>query len=187
VKGYNPEYPPGYLEACQKYPSDSAHPPAGSVTEIWDKLKTWRGYEKGLPELKMLLAGNPDLYKRALEVAAQHVEDFKARILKAVIEPDCAYLENLLKAKKLDRPPELEMHGIRAAIEAFEQLFLDESLKSKDDWPTKQEVRRQAEEILRKAGRALPGERQWPRIFRNAGLWDLPSVTYGHARKRKKN
>ena len=183
MKGYNPEYPPGYLEAYEKYLS--ATPPPGSVAEIWDELRYWRSYENGLPELKPF--SNPEGHKQALEIFAKRVEDFKARILKAVIEPDCAYLENLLKAKKLDRRPQLEMHGIRAAMEAFEELFVDEDLESKDDWPTKQEVRNRAKEILRKAGRALPGERQWPRIFRNAGLWDLPSVTYGHARKRKKN
>jgi hypothetical protein len=79
------------------------------------------------------------------------------------------------------------MHGIRAAIVAFEQLLSDEELQSKDNWPTKQEVRKRAEEILREAGRALPGERQWPRIFKEAGLGQLLSVIEGRARKRKKN
>ena len=64
-------------------------------------------------------------------------------------------------------------------MEAFEQLFVRRGLKSKDDWPTKQEVRHRAEEILQKAGRVVPGERQWPRILKKAGLSELPSAPWG--------
>jgi hypothetical protein len=179
MEKYNPEYPPGFLEACEKYPADDAEPDPGSVTEIWDELDLWREYEQGLPKLKKRLS--PYALKCELERTNESVEEFKARILKAVIESDCAYLKNLLKAVSLDRRPQWKVHGIRAAIEAFDQLFIQKGLESKDDWPTKQELRQRAEEILRKAGRALPGERQWPRILKAAGLSKLRPAPWGRS------
>jgi hypothetical protein len=181
MEGYNPEYPPGYLEARETYLFTAPD----SVAGIWDELRYWRGYENGLPELKMF--SNPEDHKRVLEIFAKRVEAFKARILQAVLERDSAYLRKLLKAIKLDRRPQLEMPGIRAALAAFEELFVEEKLESKDEWPSKQEIQRRAEEILREEGRACPGVRQWPRIFQKAGLAELLSVTLGRARKPKKN
>jgi hypothetical protein len=182
------EYPPGYLEADEKYNSDDYDPAPDSVVEIWEKLDAWHDYEKGYP--KVLERLNPDsvFYQKLLKEGAQRIEEFKARLAKAAFDGDRVYFENLLKAIDCgDRRPEPDMNGIRAAIKAFENLFSYSLSRSKDDWPTKQEVRKRAEEILREAGRPIPGERQWPRIFRQAGLASLPSVTYGRARKRKKN
>jgi hypothetical protein len=176
VGEYNPQYPPGFLEARKKYPSDADEPEADSVTGILCRLDDWRCSErcseKGFPKVPLM---------------AEQTEEFKARILKAVLDADLAYLKNLIKAADPHERPQSQIHGIVAAILAFNELFIHKNLESKDDWPTKQEVRRRAEEILREAGRVVPGERQWPRIFRNAGLWALESVTYGRARKRKKN
>jgi hypothetical protein len=188
MQDYDPEYPPGYLEADEKYNRDDYDFESDNIMNIWGQLDIWREHEKGYPEL-IAQGFGPDTsgYKKSSEINAELIEKFKARIIKAVFDGDRVYLENLLKAIDHKSRPQLEMNGIRAAIRAFEELFIQLGLESKDDWPSKQEVRQRAEEILRKAGRALPTERHWPRIFRQAGLWDLPSVTYGRARKRKKN
>jgi hypothetical protein len=161
---------------------------SGSVLDIWDYLEELREYQKGYPKL-IARGETPDSprVQYALRGGAELAREFNAQIWKAVTEGDRAYIGNLYKAMGYARKPLPEMNGIQAALKAFWDLFISPAYKSKDDWPTKQEVRRRAEEILQKAGCILPGERQWPRIFKNAGLWNLPSVTYGRARKRKKN
>jgi hypothetical protein len=182
------EYPPGYLDAWAKYllkfPQGDTDPEPDSLQDIWEQVSLWRDYEQGFPKLKKRLSSYHDeAYRRD---CAEEVEKFKARVGCAILEGDLGFLETLFKAsglKELPRPP---LNGITAALDAFEQLFIEPGYSSRDEWPTKQEVRRRVEELLRAAGQSLPGERQWPRIFKSAGLSELFSVTFGRARKRKK-
>src|SRR5271165_3789119 len=176
---YSAEWPPGYQEAYENYPgfeSDSAQ-------ESWDGLDNWRRYEG--QSLHLRAAFKPDEEYRESE--RETVAEFHAQILKAVYEGNSGYLKKLIKAiESQKRPPGSELNGIRAAIKAFEELFVGRHLHSRDEWPTKQEVRRRAEQILKGAGRPLPVERHWPRIFKKAGLSELLSVTYGPVRRAKK-
>jgi hypothetical protein len=95
------------------------------------------------------------------------------------------YLAKLSRARNLSHPKPKKMTGPRAAIKAFYDLFFGVGV-SRDDWPTKQEVRHRAEEILTQSGYLpLPTERHWPRIFKDAGLSELLSVKSGPAHKRK--
>ena len=170
-----PELPVGYLEACKEYPSDDI-PEPDSGTGIWDRLADWHDYEEGFPDTIFDRDG-PD-FKRLLKNGARVSEEFKARILKAVFDGERAYIKNLLKAFDHDHRPQLEMHAIRAAMEAFDRLFVCRGLKSKDDWPTKQEVRQRAEAILKEDGKPPPTARHWPRILKQAGLSELPRAPW---------
>jgi hypothetical protein len=180
MREYDPDLPNGYAEACEKYQPDEFE--EWSVELIWDLLYHWRDYEKGSPRLKARLPTHA--VQKIREETKIDYEEFKARICKAVLENDKAYLRMLQKALDSPTRPKREMIGVRAAIKAFEDLFIDGKRVSRDDWPSKQEVRRRAELILREAGRPLPGERQWPRIFKQAGLSELLSVTYGRGHKK---
>ena len=163
---YKAEWPPGFQEACEKY----ANFGFDSIRDIWEGLSNWREYEEG----------SPDSEREA-------VAELHAQILEAVRKNDVPFLKKLIKAMELpDSPRQLELNGIRAAIRAFEELFPGNHLRSRDEWPNKQEVRRRAEQILKGAGRPLPVERHWPRIFKKAGLSGLLSVTYGPVRRAKK-
>lgn len=189
MEEYNPEYPPGYFEAVEKYKVDelSADPSPDSAADIWEHLNEWREYKKGYPELCARFGPDSGHVETALEFGAKVTKKFWARLEKAAFNGDRVYFENLLKVLNYDDWPEPEMNGIRAAIRAFRDLFSYSRSQTKDHWPTKQEVRKRAEEILHEAGQPIPVARHWPRIFKQAGLWDLPSVTYGRAHKRKKN
>jgi hypothetical protein len=163
---YEAEWPPGFLEAWDRYPAFESD----SLQEIWESLSNWHKYEKGSPD-----------------GAREWVTEFQARILEAVRKKESVYLKKLIKAIETpDFPDQLRLDCVHAAVNAFVQLFACKGLRSKDDWPTKQEVRRRTEQILKDAGRTLPVERHWPRIFRKAGLSSLLSVTFGPARRSKK-
>jgi hypothetical protein len=140
--------------------------------------------EKGLPKVKARLILSA--WEKSKQWSEELVAQFQARILKAVHDRDLAFLKNLIKAMELPIQPAEPMNGIRAAIDAFDDLFLAEGLEHKEDWPSKQEVRRRAEEIMKEAGYPIPSDRQWPRIYPKAGLWQLLSVKHGPARRRKK-
>jgi hypothetical protein len=186
----NTEYPPGYLEACEKHKIDELgyDPPPDSVADIWIQLEDRRDYEKGYPKILERFSPDSPAYQEALKNGAEASEEFKARLDKAALDGDRVYIKNLLKVIGYDDWPEPEMNGIRAAIKAFGELFESPGYESKDDWPTKQEVRKRAEEILQAAGRAIPEyDRSWARIFKEAGLSGLPSAKFGPAHKRKKN
>ena len=70
------------------------------------------------------------------------IAEFKERILKAVEDGDLVYSGKLFKAMKLPSPPEPENERKRAAIEAFDELFLDGVRTTREEWPTKKMVRR---------------------------------------------
>jgi hypothetical protein len=177
------EYPPGYLDAYQKYNIDNLNfeQPLDSPADIWEQLEDWRDYEKGYPGLLEKFSADSPFYRQVLESGAADIEKFKARLLKAAFDGDRAYFENLLKVMDYDSWPEPEMHGIRAALQVFDALFIGES---KNDWPTKREVRARAEEILKAAGKAVPKKHAWTRILRKAGLGALKPARAGRPTKR---
>jgi hypothetical protein len=176
------EWPSGYLEACKKHPAFDKD----SVEAIWDQLKFWRESGHLLPTIseRAEREGHAGVAEK-VQAQLKSIDDFQVRILKAVFEGDESYLANLSKAVKSSERPASVQHGIRAATEAFWELFVEQGLVSRDDWPTKQEVRRRAEEIMNKNGLSLPSERHWPRIYQQAGLSELLSVKQGSARMRK--
>jgi hypothetical protein len=180
MEDYNPEFPPGYREAKEKYDPEWE---IDSVKGIWESLQLWRDYEKGSPSLKEECTELG--YRKIREIDWENIAEFQARILLAHFEDDKPYLAKLSKAQSMSHPKPKRMTGTRAAVRAFYDLFFGVGI-SRDDWPTKQEVQQRAEEILTESGyRPLPTDRQWPRYFKNAGLSGLGSATPGPARKRK--
>jgi hypothetical protein len=164
---YNVEWPAGYQEAWDKYPDSGFD----SVRDIWESLSNWHEYEKG-----------------SADSDREAVTEFHARILNAVYDDNTEYLKKLIKAIEVTScPHDPELNGIRAAIEAFRDLFTCKGLRCKDQWPTKHEVRRRAEQILKDEGRALPVERHWSRIFKKAGLWELPNAPWGEKARNGPN
>lgn len=177
---YNPEFPPGYREAQEKYDPGWE---VDSVEGIWESLQLWRDYENESPSLK---AACTELgYRKIREIDWENITEFQAKILLAHFEDDKPYLAKLSKAHSMSHPKPKRLTGTRAAIRAFYDLFFGIGV-SRDDWPTKQEVQHRAEEILTEGGyRPLPTDRQWPRYFKDAGLSGLLSAIPGPARKRK--
>ncbi len=167
----NPELPPGYLDAFETYLEFGED----NVQDIWESLNHWIDYGKGSPLGVLKWEGL---------MQDRSVAEFQARILKAVRDRDVDFLKKLIKAIQAPEMPEPELNAIRAAIKAFAGLFSGKNLKFSQDWPTKQEVRRLATELLKEAGCMLPSERHWSRVFKKAGLSELLSVKYGPARKR---
>lgn len=178
------KWPTAYLEACQKYHRFIYETPEKSVEGIWSDLAVWRAYKRDEPNLG-------EEYDSPIWVSfRESIAKTQARILKAVHDGDELYLKNLLKSAVTHKhkPPIPEINGIRSAILAFYFLYRHKLLSDPNaEWPTKQEVRRSAEQILKKAGQDLPSDRHWPRIFNKAGLWKLESATYGPARRRKRS
>lgn len=178
------KWPTAYLEARQKYHMTIADSAPDSLEGIWENLAEWRAYKRDEPHLG-------DKYDSPVWVLfRESIAKTQARILKAVHDGDPLYLKNLLKAATIGkgRPPYPQVDGIRSAIFAFGQLYRHELLSDPNaEWPTKQEVRQCAQQILKKAGQPLPSERHWPRIFNKAGLSQLLSATYGPARRRKRS
>jgi hypothetical protein len=172
---YNPELPPGFLEACDKYPLFEED----SIRDIWESLRTSKDYKEGLPRLRFAYSDNEELLQRLLPYqlaqTRELVVQFQARIWKAVVDDDRPYIRRLWQAMAMPNPPERIIDPVRAAIIAFHDA-LDGKPQTKQHSPTKKEVRRDAEEILKEAGQPLPNDRQWARIYRNAGLWALPKA-----------
>ena len=106
------------------------------------------------------------------------LQEFQKRILAAHENRDFVFLEKLNKAIRLTNRPAPAMNAYRGAIEAFAQLFLDNESTTRDEWPTKQMVRERAKKILSEAGHAPISDRHWPRVFRQAGLAELPQGGY---------
>lgn len=142
-----PEVPPGFNEACAKYEGWD-----NETAYIWSLLKEWRS-GKG-----------------------PHSIEFEKRILEAVKTGDLDYVQKLTKAMRSKGPPNTGMNAYLAAVEAFEEIFFDGSERStREEWPTKQEVRERATEILKAAGHPPVSDRHWPRVFKAAGLSELPA------------
>ena len=177
---YNPEFPPGYREAQEKYDPGWE---VDSIEDIWESIQLWRNYEKESPSLK---AECTELgFRKIREIDWENITEFQAKILLAVFEGDKPYLAKLSKAVSMSHPKLKRMTGTRAVIKAFYDPFFGVGV-SRNDWPTKQEVQHRAKEILTESGYLpLPTERQWPRFFKNAGLSGLLSAIHGRARKRK--
>ena len=172
---YSPELPPGFEEACEEYPDFQDD----SVEDIWESLHTWQRYKQGWPNPNPKYFPYPFTTREEfLASIAEQIAEFQARILKAAENREASYIRTLLKAVQMPNHPVALIDAVRATIEAFGDLF-DETRQTKDQWPNKQQVRRLAEEKLRKAGVPTPSERQWPRIFRKAGLWALPKAPRG--------
>jgi hypothetical protein len=177
----NPELPHGYAEAYEAFHGDS-------VEHIWSDLNLWRAYEKGFVDVVWPEWTSDDsapvVQQQIMERTKKTITQFQARILKAILEGNKFFLAKLYKAVNANNFPEPEMYGAYVAIHAFNELFLCEGHVSRAEWPTKQEVRIEAEKILSKNGISLT-DRQWPRIYKTAGLSELDSATKGSARKRK--
>jgi len=164
---YNPEWPPRYLEACNKYPEHDED----SVEGIWECFDDWRRYKEGFADLPTELPAT--VRQKILEAAAEHISEFKARILKAADERDIPYFQRLLRALKTPAHPEPLINGIRAMIRAFADLMLEKKALTREQWPTKKEVRLRTEEILRQAGRPQITGRHLARCFQVTGLSTL--------------
>jgi hypothetical protein len=169
-RGKHCDYPPGFLKAVEKY----ADKKFIFRSEIWDGLRRWKQYAKHDPELvpEEHLLSPARVGKFFFE--REDIENFKNLILFAAFYAQKEILQILLEAATLPKVPEPDMNGVRAVIAAFGELFTGAiSEDCSKDWPTKKEVRRKAEEILKKAVLPIPGAREWPRIFRKAGLREL--------------
>jgi hypothetical protein len=179
-EGYYPELPSGYIEAYERSPEFDPD----SVEEIWWCLQNLQGKS---PLGTERMRKDPAVFQKLMKERKESNAEFKAKILKAFSEDDKVYLKKLFKALNSRGWPISKMDGVQAAIIAFDELFLFEELVSREDWPSKQEIRRHAEKILTIRKVPLPTERQWARIYKQAGLKDLLRVTQGRARKRKSN
>ena len=175
------EYPKGYKEACDKYLRGSE-----SAEKLWIRLsilrnlriafrkfdpesgedppKGYRELAKFVPEEKLL-----DTYREFVEDAQKNCAEFESRIIKAVYDGDVTFLKKLLKAMQAPNLPEPEMDAIKAASTAFQMLFVWKGFRTKENWPTKRQVRFLAERIL---GYSMT-DRQWSRVFDLAGLSEL--------------
>ena len=166
------DYPPEFLKAVGKYADKKFIFQAELVTA----LQKWKQYIKAHPEL---LPNVPCV--RLLPDERKEALDFQNLVLGAVFRGDREFLQLLLEVSTLSAAPEPDMHGVRAVIAAFSDLFrgatYGEGWSYSEEWPTKKEVRQAAEVILKKAGLPVPGDREWPRIFRKAGLTKLRSGT----------
>ena len=165
VKGNRSLYPLEFLEAVKKY----ADKRFVFRAELFEPLQKWREYAERNPEsvprfdFLGLLSGDYD-----------NIEQFKNLILYAVFHGDKEFLKTLLETLPLTHSPEPDMHSVRAVIAAFCDLFKG---GSKYDWPLKKQVRERAIEILKEAASPIPHTQpEWARIFRKAGLKDLPNA-----------
>ncbi len=181
-EGRERQWPKDYLEASGKHPSFDKD----SAQGIWDALESWRKREHVLLDIakRAESEGHAEILAK-VQTALGSIADFKNRILEAIRVNDKPFRANLAKALDAPKRPESITNGIQAAADAFWELFVEKGLFSSEDWPTKHEVRRRAEEILKKNGYPPLTDRQWPRIYRAAGLSELDSVTRGSARKKK--
>jgi hypothetical protein len=168
------ELPPGYWEAWDEYPDFEG---LDSVEGIWDQLDQWRRFEPEFPRSKA--KAHTRSRRKMMAEETEGITAFQQDILKAVHDDDRSYLAKLFKAMKLSNRPEPKMKAYRAAVDAFAQLFLfDDKRTTREEWPTKQMVRKRAEEILREAGYPPVSDRHWPRIFKQTGLSALPVGGY---------
>jgi hypothetical protein len=171
IRGKDCDYPPGFLKAVGKY----ADKKFIFRSEIWKELQRWKQYAKHHPGFV------PEGYLPSRAVPAEFseredIENFKNLILFAAFYGQKEILQILLETATLSKAPEPDVYSVRAVIKAFASLFRGARTDNcENDWPKKKEVRQMAEEILKEAGRPIPGTREWPRIFRKAGLSGLRS------------
>ena len=170
VRGRHSDYPPGFLEAVEQYADEKFV----CRSEIFEGLRKWREYAERNPESAPSYATRPPSTDDR-----EIVDYFKELILAAVFYGRKEILQTLFDTATLTKPPEPDMRGARAVIAAFCELFKG---IGKDDWPLKKEVRERAIEILKAAGSLIPGRREWPRIFRKAGLSELRNAKRRSAR-----
>jgi hypothetical protein len=157
-------FPPGFREAGAQYDDDDCI----WRSALWEWLQAWREYVKCNPE-----AAPTEPIEYSGDDDGGSIEEFKNMILEAVFYGDKDILQAVCDIVTLTKPPEPHMHGIRAARAAFRKLFKGDG--SEADRPEKKEVRELATDILRKAGKDVPVDRHWPRIFDKAGLKSLRS------------
>jgi hypothetical protein len=160
MKEYKPEVPTGYWEARKKY----AEWEEDSIEDIWLSFDHWDQFKKMAERI-------PD----SMKFTSADLERFQQKILAAYENKDFAFLKKLDKARRLRNRPVPAMNAIRAAVMAFDQLFLRPKYMTRHHWPTKRAVKELTQKILIEAGHApVSSERHFPRILRKAGLWDLP-------------
>jgi hypothetical protein len=164
------DYPPGFMEAVERYTDKEFV----FRSEIFGGLRKWREHVERNPEDGLLCRIRPPTSDDYAST-----KFFKNLVLVAVFYGNKEILQALFDTVTLTKPPEPDMRGARAVIAAFCELFKG---IGKDDWPLKKEVRERAIEILKAAGSLIPGRREWPRIFRKAGLSELRNAKRRSAR-----
>jgi hypothetical protein len=156
-------YPYPFLQAVEQYVDKKF---VFQLT-IWEGLQKWREYVERHPEAApSCRAPSSSTDER------DSVEFFKNLILAAAFCGDEKFLQTLRETAAMNKAPDTNMHGVRAAITAFANLF-----RSKKRYPTKKEVKAEAIKILTQTGSLIPGPREWPRIFQKAGLAGLHNAT----------
>jgi hypothetical protein len=161
IAGKESDYPPEFLKAVEQY----ADTKFLFRSELWEGLQKWREHVERNPESAP--------WYRMIDWSSEDRETgeyFQNLILHAVFFGHQEVLQPLLETAMQHAAPEPDMHGVRAAIQAFSELFEG---GDEHDRPTKGEVRDAAAEILTNAGLPIPGRREWPRIFKKAGLSNL--------------
>lgn len=156
-------YPYLFLKAVQQYTDKKFV----FQSEIFEGLQKWREYAKRHPE-------SAPSCRRAISPSTdehQSIEDFKELLLAGAFYDQKEILQTLLETATLIKPPETDMHAVRAVITAFANLW------RAGPCPNKKEVKMAAIEILKEAGSLIPRRREWPRIFRKAGLKGLHTAT----------
>jgi hypothetical protein len=168
--GKKSDYPPEYLEAVERY----TKPKIVFQSELWGLLRTWRAYvERNLQFEPTLQPTPPYEWDPPSTDDREIVEFFKDLILAAVFYGQTEILQALHEVATLTRAPDPDLGTVRATITAFAVLFKG---GDHNDWPNKKQVRERAIEILKQAGSPTPGEREWPRIFKKAGLSKLSTA-----------
>jgi hypothetical protein len=140
TEDYNPELPPGFDEACKKYPEFDED----SILGIWERLAIWKGNKEGWPNRKNFFPfATREEFMTDLE---EDIAEFKARIWKAVEEDNRPYLQRLLKAMAMPNHPEPSIDAVTAAIDAFRDFMFEGKRHTKDQWPTKREIKQRVEQ-----------------------------------------
>ena len=142
-------------------------------SEVWKSLRKWREYVERNPESAPRCKTEPSSTDDR-----ETIEYFKEQILCSVFYGQEDILRALLETVTLPKAPEPDpdMDTVRAVMTAFFELYKG---GGKDHWPNKTQVREAATVILNQAGLRVPKnepehKRNWPRIFRKAGLRNLP-------------
>jgi hypothetical protein len=162
------------LEAIEKYTEKEFV----FQSEIWGWLRTWREYVERNLQFEPIFMGSPPYEQTPPSTdEGDIVEYLKNLILCAVFYGQKEILQAVVETAMLTKPPEPYINTVRAVIIAFSNLFTG----AENGYPTKKEVRAAATDILNKARLSAPLDREWPKIFKKAGLSKLPQ-----ARKSKR-
>jgi hypothetical protein len=177
----NAEYPQGYKEAYEKHLKEDE-----DIKSFWMFVKMQEDFRKELDQFdsdsgagvlkKYVSMLNPmprdkslPEYQEFIKNIRGAVAQFDSYIPEAVHAGNTDFVEKLLNAMRSPELPKIEWNGTKAALRAFRILFDCKEIKSREHWPTKKQVRGQAQELL---GYEI-SDRHWPRIFKEAGLWQL--------------